>query len=437
MKMYRIELRRSPLLWFFPVLVTIDLAAVFGRSRWWIGVWPEASAAAQIPALFFAPVAGAAAAWAVGRAFRRGVSEQRGAAARASWKVELAQFSATLTYSLGAYTVGALAAAVVTFPDGGAGFLWPSYLLLGAGTIVACTAVGHAVASVWHSPFAVPVICGLSCFLFISAIGAPDALGLFVLSGSPARIIDLGPLAARLAFAISLALLAVCGLPWLRRKTLWKPSRASRAVNFGAGVAVLLSAVFVVTSGPVQDIRTAPTHPLCTSDAPRVCVWPEHRKYLQRISAMVKRLDSVPQTWIKMPDSFYEQGLRGETQSSDNPSSTPQAASESPSLRGFEILEGNTWFVSPTLASSIMQLSIPDRCQEWDPDEVDKLAQASFEIMTWLEYRANGPNGRQGINGGPPGVDFKAVEKISRAGEKNQERWVADRLKAIRETPCA
>jgi hypothetical protein len=143
MGLYLVELRRSPLRWWLPVFVLVDVAAVFGRSQWWIGVWPQASAAAQIPSLFFAPVLAAGAAWSASRARRYRMTDQLAAAALPGWRVEVVQLAATLTYGLVAYLVGMVAAAAVSAPDAGPGFLWPGYVVLGACVIVASAAVGH------------------------------------------------------------------------------------------------------------------------------------------------------------------------------------------------------------------------------------------------------------------------------------------------------
>jgi hypothetical protein len=273
--------------------------------------------------------------------------------------------------------------------------------------------------------------------LVISVIGSPNSLGLFVLSGGPAKEIDLGALGARLALALSLALLAVVASSSLRRKAFsWKPQSTLRAIGFGAVAATLASAACATVVGPTQTVRSAPSNPLCThGEKPRVCVWPEHRKYLHEVDAMVKRLNAVPQKWIKMPGTFYELGLRGQGEVASDPVQTPRPSQDSQT--DFEIIEGNMWFVSPSLASSIMQLSIPNRCREWDPDSTEALSLAAFEIATWLEYRANGPDDRHGVNGGPPGVNFSEVRKVSRSGEDVQDHWVAKRLKVISETPCA
>lgn len=56
-----IELRRSPLRWALPVLIAIELGMLFGRNTDWIGVWPQASAAAQVPVAEMAILLSAAA----------------------------------------------------------------------------------------------------------------------------------------------------------------------------------------------------------------------------------------------------------------------------------------------------------------------------------------------------------------------------------------
>ncbi|MFF0389246.1 hypothetical protein ACFYS8_11180 [Kitasatospora sp. NPDC004615] len=128
---YRTELRRSPLRWVFPVLVAVVLLVLFGRDRSWIGVWSQASAAAQIPAFYLGPAMAGAAAWAAAARRRAGVVVGF-AAARPSWRIEAVQVAAGLTYGLAAYAVGVLTAVAVTVRDGGPGFWWPGYVLLGA-----------------------------------------------------------------------------------------------------------------------------------------------------------------------------------------------------------------------------------------------------------------------------------------------------------------
>lgn len=418
MRMYWIELRRSPLLWCIPLLITVDLAAIFGRSRWWIGVWPQASAAAQIPSIFFAPVFAAAAAWAVSRSLRRGVAEQRSAAARAGWKIELTQFAATLTYGLATYLVGAIAAAIVTVKDGGPGFLWPSYLLLGAATITICAAIGHCVGTWTQSAYAAPVICGLACFVFLGSLGR--LFGLFVLSGPPDAQIEPGVVAARLFFAAILIVIATLGRPTTRRQFRgWAKSRNFLWVRATSAVAAPLALIALPATGPVQTERPAPSHPSCSTGSPRVCVWPEDRKYLPQLTKMAARLADIPQDWVKTPEAFYERGLRGPMESAND----------------FEVVEGNMWLAVPSMVGNVIQASVVDDCSEIREDSQQKVSMAMFELQVWLEFRATGAMERTGVYGGPP-VDHAAISAVARESEAAQAAWTSERLELIREAPC-
>ncbi|MER7169588.1 hypothetical protein ABT336_26475, partial [Micromonospora sp. NPDC000207] len=49
MKGFWLHLRNSPIRWALPVLVLLDLAVIFLRTRHWMGVWPETGAAAEGP----------------------------------------------------------------------------------------------------------------------------------------------------------------------------------------------------------------------------------------------------------------------------------------------------------------------------------------------------------------------------------------------------
>lgn len=122
LKAYRIELRRSPLLTAFPLMVAVDLLVLFGRSQYWIGVWPEASVAAQIVTLFLGPILAGVSAWQAGRSSRARVPEFLLSAARPGWRIEATRLAATLTLGFVAYGVGCLTAAAVSLHDAGPGF---------------------------------------------------------------------------------------------------------------------------------------------------------------------------------------------------------------------------------------------------------------------------------------------------------------------------
>lgn len=416
-----IELRRSPLRWWLPGLVLIDLAALFARGRWWVGVWPQASAAAQLPAQFLGPVIAAGAAWAAARVSRTATAEQHAAAARPLWQGESLQLASTVLYGLVAYLLGAAAAAGVSFRDAGPGFLWPGYLLLGAAVVAACAAVGHAVGRSFASAYAAPVLCGLACFLVIGTAGDPRALGLSLLDGYPDVALATGAVAARVGLALAL-LAAAAALPTvLRRRSPGWPLGAAR--RLGAGVvagAVLVIAVAVYAGEPVTEARAAPAAPVCSSGTPRICLWPDDRKYLPAVTTLVDRIRPLTGYGMTLPAAFYERGLRATARSSND----------------FRIIEGSMWSVSPSLAGAVLQATLPTFCTAAGQEADERRTQAYFELETWLEARANAAAQPSDVHGGPPGVDVAAVARVAASPKGVQAPWVAQRLSTIRTTPC-
>lgn len=422
MRIYLTEIRRSPLLWCFPLLVVVDLAAVFGRSQYWIGIWPQASAATQIPALFFAPVVGAAAAWTVGRSQRRGIAEFRSAAARPAWHMEAAQLVATLTYGLGAYTVGAVAAAAASMPEAGPGFLWPGYLLLGACVIVACGAIGHLIGRWSRSSYAAPVICGLGCFVLLGTLGGPHGMGFFFLSGPPDAALNPVAVIARLLLAFVLAALAIFA-PDLPRRGIsqWGVMRGRKIAGGVMGAVLIIVAVPVV--GPVRVERTPPEEPLCSSGASRVCVWPEDRKYLPELSAMAGRLSTIPQDWIRVPGVFYERGLR------PDPRLKPM---------DFDTSEGQLFFAAVTMATQTLHQSVDmtRRCDPRQSESAGKAANASEELWLWLQFRAVGTGDNAGVRISGPQEQVIAARNAVRSSETEQREWTRERLAVMNEATC-
>ncbi|MFF1404998.1 ABC transporter permease [Streptomyces sp. NPDC058294] len=342
MRILWMELRRSPLRWWFPVLVALDVAVLFGRSQWWIGVWPQASAAAQIPAFYLGPFLAAYAAWASGRIHRLGFEDQHTAGTRPRWRVEGTHIAAVAVYGGVAYVVGALVAAAVSYRDAGPGFLWPSYLLLGAALIVLCIAVGHIAGRWFPSAFATPVISGLACFLVVTMNGGPTKAGLFVLSGAPAVEVTPGRLAVRWGFALSAVAVAALTPRMLSGYTGERGTLIARLPAIGSSALAVVCLAGVLTAGPVQTARANPSAPTCTRTEPKICVWPEERMYLPRLEALARRVAELPPV-IKSPSAFYEEGLRGgKGQDTD-----------------FSIFEGSMWEVADSMSIAISRASTP------------------------------------------------------------------------------
>ncbi|MEV6209774.1 ABC transporter permease [Kitasatospora sp. NPDC051914] len=409
---YRIELRRSPLLTAFPVMIAVDLLVLFGRSRYWIGVWPEASVAAQVVTLFLGPVLGGVSAWQAGRASRAGMPEVLLAAARPGWRVESARLAATLTLGFLAYGIGCLTAAAVSFGEAGPGFLWPSYLLLGASTLVVFASVGHLAGRWWPSSAFTPVVCALSCF--ISLLALPFKFN--VLAGPPDTHLRPLPVALRLLWALALTVLAVTAPPRRSRAERELPrqglSRRIRGAAITAAACSLVALAAVPAAGELRTERPASgTTPLCDraeEGAPRVCVWPEHRKYLPELVLMAQRLGRTTQPRAEVPKEFDEFGLH-RTQWGD---------------RGFDITEGHVRTAAIAMAHQVFTTSF-GRCMP--PQSERRAWQAIDSIHLWLEYQAMGEDptaADQGLHVESVSAARREASAAARLPAAEQQAWV-------------
>jgi hypothetical protein len=161
-----IELRRSPLRWWAPGIVALTLLLSFGFEASWQDVWSQASARAQYPVLFVAPVLAAAAAWSASRTRRRGFDAHLHTMYRPRWQAEMAHLCATLIYAAGCYLVGAVTVLVVAASAGPPGLPWPSYLVLGLIATTAVVTVGHLL-GLLTPPLISPVLAAVFGYLAI------------------------------------------------------------------------------------------------------------------------------------------------------------------------------------------------------------------------------------------------------------------------------
>ncbi|MEU4096684.1 ABC transporter permease [Streptomyces sp. NPDC026673] len=419
---YRIELRCSPLLTAFPVMIAVDLLVLFGRSRYWIGVWPEASVAAQIVTLFLGPVLAGVSAWQAGRASRAGMPEFLLAAARPDWRIEATRLAATLTLGFLAYGIGCLTAAAVSLEDAGPGFLWPSYLLLGASTLIIFSSVGHLAGRWWPSVAFTPIVCALGCF--VSMLALPFKFN--VLAGPPDTYIRPLPVAIRLLLALALAVLAVTAPPLRRKVERQMPRRKLprhiHAVAVGSVVCSLTALAAIPAAGELRVERPASAAaPLCDrvdESAPRVCVWPEHQKYLPELTRMARRLGQPTLPWIKVPDEFNEYGLQ-RTERGD---------------RGFDITEGHVRAAAIAMAHQVFTASF-GRC---GPPHKERRAWQAFDnIHLWLEYQAMGQDpvvADKGLHNDGAFAAQREATKATRMPSAEQQDWVAqERSHLLRE----
>jgi hypothetical protein len=408
-----IELRRSPMRWWFPVLVAVDLAMLLLRSRTWIGVWPQASAAAQLPTFYFGMALAAGAAWSAGRVARAEAEELLLQMPRPAWQREGVNLAAVWLYGLAAYLVGVVVAAVLSFGSAGPGFLWLSYLILGLSMITLSAGIGHLAGRLFRSRFVAPLVAVPLVFLNTFLRQGQDHV-FYVLSGPVQVGVSAAPLAARLAVALTVAALAVTIIPLAERADARRTPRRY-APSAIAGGLVIAAVAALATTGPLRYARPAPARPLCSADTPRVCVWREDRKYLPIASQMAHRLGVLPADLITVPATFYEQGLRSGSEAGTD----------------FNTIF-DTWSIAQNMAFTVSSATVSDaNCTISDANQ-HRYITAVFEFDQWLTERAFGARQPSDIHGGPPGIDQAAIAQLITKPESQQADWASQRLQVIR-----
>jgi hypothetical protein len=417
MRVFWIEIRRSPMRWALPLLLAMALGMLFGRNTLWIGVWPQASAAAQNPAWLIAPAVAAVAAWSAGRARRIGATDLMAAGSRPGWQREAAHLGATIVYGLIPLALAAAVAAAVSLPDAGPGFLWPSYLLLGATLVCLAAGLGHLIGAVVRSAVAAPA-AALAVLLMLAGTRS----SFHVLSGPPHLQFATPALVWRgaLAAAVVAAAIVIAVLGIHRRHDLVARHTAYAGT---AIVAVVVAIAMTAQSGPLRLERPPPSEPLCSSDTPVVCVWPEHRAHLSALAAAAQRLAAVPeQTGIAVPDRFHERGLE---------------APADADLRGFTLALHGEWPAVRGMVAATMQETFGNTlCMAATPHDADRRSAALGQLQEWLvTWSFNGPKPPD-FFGGDPAAEHEA-NRVWDLPDAQQFRWAAMQVATIEETPCA
>lgn len=423
MKSYWMELRYSPLRWWLPVLVIVDLATLFGRSSAWIGEWPQTSVAAQISAFYFAPMLAAAAAWSAGRANRNGTTTLLDGAARPGWRVELTPLAASVTFGLIAYGAGVVVAVAVTLPKTTPGFLWPGYVAIGISLLVGFAAIGHLVGRWWNAPFAAPAVSGLGTFLVIAWFGSPGQLGLFVLNGAPFYGPSGTAVVARIGIAAcALAAAVVVPRPGVRHVEKRWLSRSTATTQACLCAALVVSLFGMHSAGPIQVTRGAPPRQACTDGVPAICFWPDDAKYLPAAQSMSVRLGQLAGFGFAVPGKFFEQGLRGmQTEHQD-----------------FYVLDGSLWDPSITMAGQVVDSAMPRDCLRDGSHKAipEAVIREVGELNMWATIRTFGSGRPADMHGGPQGVDLPAMAQEAALPQDQQHSWVAQHLEDIRHAFC-
>lgn len=423
MSILRVELRRSPLLWWVPALLAIQGLVLFGRSTLWIGVWPEASAAAQLGSFFFGLILTAGSAWAAAR-IRRAESAELLAGARrdSAWR-ELQTILASLTYGILVLLAGFVAVVVASVPDAPAGFVWPSYFLLGLSMVLLCVGLGHTMGRLL--PPITSSAVALGGWLLVNVILTDSSAGhdyFYVLTGPVELRVSPAALTTRLIAGIAVCALAIVVVPRaerpaLRRRHDPRPARTAAAL----GVVAVASALVLVTV-PLQVSRAAPARPSCTANGPtvRVCLWPDSAKYLPAVAKMAQRVQALGQDVLSVPRTFYQLGLRPPSQQTQDDFTT----------------DFGRWSIASSIGTQIYNASSPEIiCPNLTEQQQKKFFQAAFDVSDWLSAYVYGRPRPSAVNGGPPGVNQAAITSLLGKPVAEQKAWAKTRL-ATQTTLC-
>ncbi|MFV2011271.1 MULTISPECIES: hypothetical protein [unclassified Micromonospora] len=350
----------------------MDVAVLFLRTNYWVGVWPETGAAAQVPAYLVGVLGAGAAAWAATATARHGLVEQAAAARVRPAVSEGYRLSATIVILLVPYLVGQATGFIMTartFPPGL--HLWLGYFAVGVFVTLFAAAVGWTMGKIFGSGLA-PLVAALA---FLVLLGLLDRQGsAIVITGLPSMTVDPVILTVRFA-AVTALLMALLWVPAgarLRGRHLPLPAAAATVL-----IGVLTSTAIAVPREPAQDQAT------CIPGPAVLCVWPEHEKYLPRLEEMSGRIAALPDAFV-LPPRMNEHGIDPGSQFGnriDLRMSNPEAAPY------FLIIEGSPWSYAGGIESAITSATFnfqgTEDCAWHTMTEADMVRLEVFSA--WLE----------------------------------------------------
>ncbi|MEV6522259.1 hypothetical protein AB0M43_09985 [Longispora sp. NPDC051575] len=433
--MLLIHVKRSPVRWIFPVALAFNLAMLFFRNRYWIGVWPETSAAAQMPAYLTSGLAAAAAAWSVGAPHRHGTVEQKLPLAVPRWRREVPPVATVLLYFVLISLIVQAIAFGLTLRTNPPGIeLWPGYVVMGLTVICLAVAFGHVVGKALSGRFAAAV-AGLAWFIVSMYLGSQWDFG--VVSGPVYNELDTLTVMVRLLGAVALISLAVALPNFLARERAAVSRRTERRWLRPAVVvtvaAVVLCAVTAVLGSPVKG-REKPAEVLCVGVRLKVCMWPEHQKYQSAVEDIVQRAERLPAVFV-LPGRFDEYGVSYQMRVVDGVIDLTDRSGLPPY---FYIPDGSTWALSGTVATEIMKVSLR-YCAKAPFSKGEQVDLRANETEAWLEaFLAGGgrPDYHTNRSGEAAAAARRGEERANHGSEAEQFAWAGERVTEYNAASC-
>ena len=295
-------LRVSPAIWLSPIIVGLTWLFITGMPPDWVDPYPLALTSAGASAiLIVVPICAACAAWEGGRLRRAGWF---------AWPHVRPMAVLVLTILLPTLVVGLfMIVGSLLFQIITSGFLFlPDWRVLSMAVIVLCAHIllGFAVG------VRIPVVVSLPMVFLLSFswMVITDTLQPFWLrhlnGGWDSCCIvdtDLSPQVWVSAFIVAIGMISMASVLLLQRLHLWQALVSIMPLAIGLGVGAYL----------VQDLDSSPTVArdesvlVCSTDQPRVCVWPEHETRLEEVVALATEASTAwQQTGVIVPDEFTE-----------------------------------------------------------------------------------------------------------------------------------
>jgi len=368
-RIFWLHVRNSPVRWTVPVLVALDLAILFLRTQYWVGVWPETGAAAQVPAYLLGVLVAGAAAWAAAAPVRRGMQEQLSVAKVHPAGVDGYRLAATTAILTVPYLIGQMVAFAVTartFPPGV--LLWFAYALLGLSVTFLSVSLGWLLGRFFGGGFgAMTAALG---WLFVLALTNFLTGDFVVVTGRPYLAVDAFTLAVRFGCLVLMAV-ALLWLPESGRRSRW-PGQGLVSVASAAALMMLAVVTPPVTNRPVPEGEGR----ICISGRTTLCIWQEQEKYRPLMATLSGRIDGLP-TAFTPPPEVREFGL-------DARHGLDERLGVSPPH--FYILEGSPWSYGGMISTEIMSSTFAWRdpaCDWGRMSDADQLR--SDAVLAWLE----------------------------------------------------
>lgn len=416
-----LHLRTSSLRWILPPLIALAVMLLLLRPRYWIGIWPETGAAAQIPAFFLSIVAAGAAAWVSGSRTRHSMDEQTAAAAVPAGTSEAYRLGATAIILIIPYFAGHAVAFALTARSSPPGIhLWLLYAWMGIIVMLYSVAWGWVIGKFLSSLYA-SLVALLSWFLFESFVG--DAVDLNVLSGPAWKEPDLGGLVVRSSAVVVFYAAVILATTRRTQGSMdWK-----RILISIVGAA---TAIMAVTSTTGISDRDSPDEPLCVAGKIEMCLWPENAKYASMVRALNVRVATLP-AQFRLPPRLQEYGLEriqvtryGETFTQ---------------LEGdFDISEGRKGALALGVSDAVIATTL--RACNWEAiRQAEELAPEA--LRRWVELyliESNIPEyGTSGVSTDIQESWSIAARVFTGMTDSQQRQWVHKELKRLETQYCA